>query len=48
MMASASLLALFALQVPEGGAPWMYLLLASSVCAGAMVFASRMRQRTNN
>jgi hypothetical protein len=41
--------ALFVLQVPEGGSPWMYLLLASGVCAGAFALSARTRmERRNN
>jgi hypothetical protein len=50
-MAVASLLgAYLVLQVPEGGAPWMYLLLASAVCAGALTLSARKRafERSNN
>jgi hypothetical protein len=44
VMAIANLLgAYLALQVPEGGSPWMYLLLASAVCAGALVLNARKR-----
>jgi LPS sulfotransferase NodH len=43
-MAVASLLgAYLVLQVPEGGSPWMYLLLAGAVCAGAFAFHARKR-----
>ncbi len=49
MMAAANLLgAFFALQIPEGGSPWMYLLLASAACVGALAFSARKRVRTNN
>ena len=44
MMAVASLLSAYVvLQVPEGGSPWMYLLLASAVCAGALALNARRR-----
>jgi hypothetical protein len=43
-MAVANLLgAYLVLQVPEGGSPWMYLLLASAVCAGALALNARNR-----
>jgi hypothetical protein len=34
-----------ALQVPEGGSPWMYLVLAGAACAGALSFQTWRRTR---
>jgi hypothetical protein len=46
MLIAANLLGLsLALQVPEGGAPWMYLLLAGAACVGALVLNTRLRTR---
>jgi hypothetical protein len=45
MSAVAGLLGAFVILVPEGGAPWMYLLLASAACAGAIGLSIRIRTR---
>ncbi len=47
MTAIANLLGLLVLRVPEGGAAWAYLLFASVVCGGAIVYGARMRGRSN-
>jgi len=48
MIALANLTGFFVLTVPEGGAAWAYLLLASIVCGGAILYNARMRGRGNN
>lgn len=45
-MVSANLIgALFSLVVPWLGSAWMYLLLASAACAGALAWSARNRAR---
>ena len=36
---------LLTLVVPEGGSAWMYLLLASAACSGAIAWSARNRAR---
>jgi Mg2+ and Co2+ transporter CorA len=48
MTTLTSLFGILVLSVPEGGAAWAYLLFASVVCGGAIVYSSRMRRRGNN
>jgi len=49
MFAAANLLvASLVLQVPEGGAAWMYLLLACTACAGAVAYSARTRRSSSH
>ena len=48
MTALATLIAALVVRAPEGGAAWAYLLLASTVCGGAIVYNLRTQGRGNN
>ena len=45
MVAAKLVGAFLVVAVPEGGSAWMYLLLASAVCASAFAWNARSRAR---